>query len=222
MNTRKLHIGGTFKNALAKKIDSVIIPLFAEVIAIIDHNQNLHHLKELGKRQCAIHDLWLHIFSTPELFSFNFAEIAGREKAPVNDDFCCKFPFSWLIKEAVDNQMENVISGKVYVLIHHIYNYICYHKSSLNKSGVNKVDSFCSSVLFVHYPARLPHTHFTGWCKRVGLQQDYNMNVNIRLMLHKRYIKHMIRDTTIYRSIKRPVLSTVFYFFSNIDWRTSP
>jgi hypothetical protein len=108
MNTRKLHIGGTFKNALAKKIDNIIIPLFAEVIATIDRNQNLHHLRDLGKKQCIIHDLWLHIFSTPEVFNLSYVEIAGREKAPVKDDFRCTFPFSWLIREAVDNQLESV------------------------------------------------------------------------------------------------------------------
>ena len=135
MNTRKLHIGGTFKNALAKRIDNVIIPFFAEVIAFIDRNQNLYHLKDLGKRQCTMHDLWLHIFSTPELFSLNFAEIAGRDKAPVDDGFRCKFPFSWLIKEAVDNQWENVTSGKVYqshiMLITNLYYIRCLQSESI-------------------------------------------------------------------------------------------
>ena len=118
MNTRKLHIGGTFKNALAKKIDNIIIPLFAEVIATIDRNQNLFHLKDLGKKQCAIHDLWLHIFSTPAVFGLNFTEIAGRGKAPVEDEFRCKFPFSWLIRKAVGNQWESVkgSSGNFLVL----------------------------------------------------------------------------------------------------------
>lgn len=108
MNMRKLHIGGTFKNALARRIDNVIIPLFAKVIAVIDQNRNLRHLNDLGKKQCSIHDLWLKIFSDPNVLGLNYEEIAGQQKTPVADDFYCEFPFSWLIKEVIETQWECV------------------------------------------------------------------------------------------------------------------
>ena len=111
MNLRKLHIGGTFKNALAKKVDEVIIPLFAEVIAIIDRNQNLNHLKDLGKKQCSVHDLWLQIFSSPSVLDLDYEEIVGRDNVPVADDnFQCEFPFSWLVTEIIDNLWESTKS----------------------------------------------------------------------------------------------------------------
>lgn len=115
MNLRTLHIGGTFKNALARRIDNVVIPLFAEVIALIDQNRNLRHLKDLGKKQCVVHDLWLKIFGNPKVLGLNYEEIAGQEKTPVADDFNCGFPFSWLIKEAIENQWGVVknISGNI-------------------------------------------------------------------------------------------------------------
>lgn len=108
MNMRNLHIGGTFKNALARRIDDVVIPLFAKVIAVIDRNRNLHHLYGLGKKQCSIHDLWLMIFNNPKVLGLNYEEIAGQDRTPVADDFHCNFPFSWLIKEVIETQWECV------------------------------------------------------------------------------------------------------------------
>ena len=108
MNLRKLHMGGTFKNALAKKVDEVVIPLFAQVIAIIDRNQNLNHLKDLGKKQCSVHDLWLQIFNSPNVLDLDYEQLIRKEKVPVADDnFQCKFPFSWIVKEAIDNLWES-------------------------------------------------------------------------------------------------------------------
>lgn len=108
MNMRKLHIGGTFRNALTRRIDNVIIPLFAKVIAVIDQNRNLRHLNGLGKKQCSIHDLWLKIFSNPSVLGLNYEEMTGQQKTPVADDFYCDFPFSWLIKETIETQWECV------------------------------------------------------------------------------------------------------------------
>ena len=115
MDLRKLHIGGTFKNALARKLDEVVIPLFAEVIALADHNYNLSHLKQLSHEQSAVQEFWLRMFSDPKVLQLNYSEIIGREKVPVLDDnFKCQLPFSWLIKEAVDNHWElaKTTSGK--------------------------------------------------------------------------------------------------------------
>lgn len=115
MDLRKLHIGGTFKNALARKLDEVVIPLFAEVIALVDHNYNLSHLKLLRLEQSAVQEFWLRMFSNPKVLQLNYSEIIGREKVPVLDDnFKCQLPFSWLIKEAIDNHWElgKTTSGK--------------------------------------------------------------------------------------------------------------
>ena len=111
MNLRKLHIGGTFKNALSRKLDNVVIPLFAELIAVVDHNYNLRHLKHLSTEQTTVQEFWLRMFSDAKVLQLNYADIVGREKVPVIDDnFECQLPFSWLIKDAVDSHLEQAKS----------------------------------------------------------------------------------------------------------------
>ena len=111
MNLRKLHIGGTFKNALSRKLDNVVIPLFAELIAVVDHNYNLRHLKHLSTEQTPVQEFWLRMFSDAKVLQLNYADIVGREKVPVIDDnFECQLPFSWLIKDAVNGHLEQAKS----------------------------------------------------------------------------------------------------------------
>lgn len=129
MDLRKLHIGGTFKNALARKIDEVVIPLFAEVIALADHNFNLSHLKQLSIEQSAVQEFWLRMFSDPKVLQLNYSEIVGREKvAVVDDNFKCHLPFSWLIKDAVDNQWElaRTTSGNHVLRYQQPITYVCF------------------------------------------------------------------------------------------------
>ena len=118
MNLRKLHIRGTFKNSLVRKFDDVVIPLLANVIALVDHNYNLSHLEKLGLEQSSVQEFWLRIFSDPNVLQLSYSEKVGGEKFPVVDEnLKCQLPFSWLIKEAIDSHWElaKTISGK-YVL----------------------------------------------------------------------------------------------------------
>ena len=117
MNIRKLHMSGTFQNALAKKVDEVVIPLFAKIIAIVDCN---HNLGLLSSSETCFKDLWLKIFSKADLLKLNYEDIIGAKKVAVPDDnFECKLPFSWIIKESIDRQWEttkNVYGMYMYVL----------------------------------------------------------------------------------------------------------
>ena len=46
LNTKKLQDGGTFQNALIRRIDEVIVPLFSRIIFFIDQYANLSFLEE--------------------------------------------------------------------------------------------------------------------------------------------------------------------------------
>ena len=115
---RKLQNGGTFRNVLARRIDEVITPYFAKVIAYIDQNFNL----DLLDTENQVSKFWLAMFSlSGSMIDFGIHSVTSR-KITVTMDFHCKFPFSWLVKEIVD--------GAVYTEVYQIsvqgsfYNYL--------------------------------------------------------------------------------------------------
>ena len=101
MSGRKLQSGGTFRNVLARRIDEVITPYFAELIALIDQNCNLDLLD--AKNQTAPLSLfWLDMFHlTGERIDF-FSVTKG--KTDIKKHFSCKLPFSWFLREEVEAQ----------------------------------------------------------------------------------------------------------------------
>ena len=46
LSTEKLQSGGTFQNVLTRRLDEVIVPLFADILLFVDHYSNLNLLKE--------------------------------------------------------------------------------------------------------------------------------------------------------------------------------
>ena len=46
LSTKKLQSGGTFQNVLTRRLDEVIVPLFADILLFVDHYFNLNLLKE--------------------------------------------------------------------------------------------------------------------------------------------------------------------------------
>ena len=116
MDPKKLHNGGTFRNVLARKIDDVIIPIFAEIIACIDQNYNLD-LIGLNNENSPLSQFWLSMFGNPEVMQFSYKDMTvARRQIPgvggrrSEDVFQCKLPFSWSIKKTVDAQWDNVKS----------------------------------------------------------------------------------------------------------------
>ena len=47
LSTKKLQSGGTFQNVLTRRLDEVIVPLFADILLFVDHYSNLNLLKEV-------------------------------------------------------------------------------------------------------------------------------------------------------------------------------
>lgn len=111
MNTSSLEVGGTFRNVLARKIDDVVIHIFSHIIASIDQNYNLDLLNPKAI-ESPLNRFWLAMFMDPKIQKFSYAEmaqggkVAGLGVRRLQQDFSCKLPFFWLIKDTVDSQWD--------------------------------------------------------------------------------------------------------------------
>ena len=116
MNPRNLQHGGTFSNALSRKVDRVVTPIFSEIIASIDRNFNLN-LIDPTNESSPLSRFLLRMFHDPAIMQFIYSDmVAPREHIPgvggrkAGEDFKCELPFSWLIYEAVSSQWDNAKS----------------------------------------------------------------------------------------------------------------
>ena len=117
LNASNLEVGGTFRNVLARKIDEVVIPVFAKVIASIDRNYNLDHI-DPNAGDTPLVQFWLAMFRDPQVQQLRYSEmvqggkVAGLGGRMLDQDFKCKLPFFWLIKDAVDSQWDSAKNKK--------------------------------------------------------------------------------------------------------------
>ena len=123
MESKKLRQSGTFRNCLSKKFDEVIVPIFAKILSSIDKNYNLSLIHNVKDDQSSLFaQLWLGIFADKQVCKFSYNDFAtksqqqqqkNRGKVPgigtllASPDYTCKFPFSWLVKDAIDSQWNN-------------------------------------------------------------------------------------------------------------------
>ena len=122
-------ISGTFRNALSRRLDKILLPILAKIIALIDKNFNLtiiHENRDNTKISSPIAKLWLEIFSEKTLCKISYEDIfttnnvAKAKKwipgigATLSDQFYkCQFPFSWICREVINIQKCNsaVLAG---------------------------------------------------------------------------------------------------------------
>ena len=113
-------ISGTFRNALSRRLDKILLPILAKIIALIDKNFNLtiiHQHRDNIKISSPIARLWLEIFSERTLCRITYEDIfttnnvAKTKKwipgigATLSDHFYrCDFPFSWICREVINVQ----------------------------------------------------------------------------------------------------------------------
>ena len=115
LNTSKLEVGGTFRNVLARKVDEVVIPIFAKVIAYIDYNYNLD-LIDPKAQDSPCSWFWLAMFGEPKIVQLKYSEMVQGDTVPgvggrkSNQEFKCQMPFFWLIRDAVDSQWDSAKS----------------------------------------------------------------------------------------------------------------
>lgn len=114
MNPKNLQHGGTFWNTLFRKVDDVVIPIFSEIISIIDQNYNLY-LIDPSEQNSPLSSLWLQMFQDCRIMQFQYVDMVTPKglglKMRAGNEFVCKFPFSWLVYEAVENQWNNAKSS---------------------------------------------------------------------------------------------------------------
>lgn len=115
LDASKLEVGGTFRNVLARKIDEVVIPIFAKIIATIDFNYNLDLVVPKAE-DSPLSQLWLAMFSEPKVMQLKYSKMVQGNKVvgvggrKSNQDFKCQMPFFWLIRDAVDSQWDSAKS----------------------------------------------------------------------------------------------------------------
>lgn len=111
MDIHRLQTGGTFKNVLTRKLDDIVVPFFAEIIAFVDRNCNLS-LLQTERPITPLSEFWLKIFRSERAEqALHFTDIVATQKVPMRDEeFTCEFPFSWLVKELMDAQWDTAQS----------------------------------------------------------------------------------------------------------------
>ena len=91
LSGRKLQIGGTFQNVLERRLDEVIVPIFAAILSFTDHYSNLDLIKPryinmnihilFYYHNCShprqeevnpLQQLWLQMFSDDKLCQFSY------------------------------------------------------------------------------------------------------------------------------------------------------
>ena len=124
LNAKKLQSRGTFRNVITRELDEVIIPIFAEIIALIDHNYNLDLV---NPKTCntPVTQFWLAMFHNRQVMHFSYADMSVREQVPgiggrlAEEEFRCQLPFSWLVQEAFEAQWDSAksVAGNYVLLV---------------------------------------------------------------------------------------------------------
>ncbi|XP_074524614.1 E3 ubiquitin-protein ligase rnf213-alpha-like [Halichoeres trimaculatus] len=103
-NVSALQEGGTFLHTLWRKIQTVVTPLLANLISVIDRDCNL----ELLLNGCdEIKNLWLEIFGSKEMLLVPYVRVESnvlivQSHSTHGSTMRCCLPFSWWIKDFLD------------------------------------------------------------------------------------------------------------------------
>ncbi|KAI6652351.1 E3 ubiquitin-protein ligase [Oopsacas minuta] len=106
---------GTFRKAVNLRINNAIIPLLAELIAVMDRNGNLELALNNQDVPVSLVNLWYDIFRDDLLLVLKYKDIMSlntlqpRIRVPVLNDgasgnyFTAHFPFSWLVNQCASD-----------------------------------------------------------------------------------------------------------------------
>ena len=160
MNRKNLHSGGTFWNALSRRLDEIITPMFAWILLYVDNYSNLDLLKKDSPSY--VSQFWLSVFRCQELCQFNYAEMAtqglGKSLAVTGhkiihtQEFGCQFPFFWLIKDVVDSHLDSAthLAGIFYNNYYVIACQLMYIHNCIQEAAiVDKCTKNCVNYLLV-------------------------------------------------------------------------
>ncbi|KAI4872372.1 hypothetical protein NFI96_033639 [Prochilodus magdalenae] len=110
-NIEALQEGGTFKHTLWRRVKTVVIPLLAHLISVIDRNCNLDLLLDVNCED-EVKNLWLLIFGNKSVLKIPYVQIGQNSESqtiPIQSHISagrtmsCAMPFSWRIKDLLDD-----------------------------------------------------------------------------------------------------------------------
>ncbi|XP_050960325.1 E3 ubiquitin-protein ligase rnf213-alpha-like, partial [Labeo rohita] len=109
LNIDALQEGGTFRHALWRRVQAVVTQYFAQLVSIIDRDCNLDLLLDRNSDE-SLKKLWLDIFGDVELLNVPHTRldynpektILVQNHIAVNRNVGCSMPFSWRIKEYLE------------------------------------------------------------------------------------------------------------------------
>ncbi|TNN72678.1 E3 ubiquitin-protein ligase rnf213-alpha [Liparis tanakae] len=109
-NIDALQEGGTFRHTLWKRVRTVVVPILAQLLSVIDRDQNLDILLD-GNCGEFIKRLWLDIFGDDKLLEIpHLARDHNSETRTIlvqnyiaqDRNVSCSMPFSWRIKDYLE------------------------------------------------------------------------------------------------------------------------
>ncbi|XP_062293931.1 E3 ubiquitin-protein ligase rnf213-alpha isoform X2 [Scomber scombrus] len=109
-NIDALQEGGTFRHTLWKRIQAVVVPILAQLVSVVDRDQNLDILLDNNCNQ-SVKRLWLDIFGNEKLLeiphltvdhSSETRTILVQNYIAQDRNITCSMPFSWRIKDYLE------------------------------------------------------------------------------------------------------------------------
>ncbi|XP_055509816.1 E3 ubiquitin-protein ligase rnf213-alpha isoform X2 [Leucoraja erinacea] len=130
-NVEALQEGGTFRHTLWKRIQTVVTPLLAQIISVIDRDCNLNLLRD--DTPLFVRNLWMNIFNDANLLDLPYNRtIFSLESEIVVHNYMKmdvlnignELPFSWRIKEFLDELwiQAQYMEGQVEPKLNEIFN----------------------------------------------------------------------------------------------------
>ncbi|KAE8283229.1 E3 ubiquitin-protein ligase rnf213-alpha [Larimichthys crocea] len=112
-NIDALQEGGTFRHTLWKRVQAVVVPLLAQLVSVIDRDQNLDILLD-GNCAESVKRLWLDIFGDDKLLEIPRVTLDHNSETRTilvqnyiarqlqDRSMSCSMPFSWRIKNYLE------------------------------------------------------------------------------------------------------------------------
>ncbi|KAM6439343.1 E3 ubiquitin-protein ligase rnf213-alpha-like isoform 2-T2 [Rhynochetos jubatus] len=105
----------SFRHALWMHLEDIVANLFAQILAVVDANNNLDHFFPLSP----LSDLWLQMFKEESFLRIKYISKKQDAKISVlsmtedpNTSVFCQFPFSWVLKAYLEELWERVYNMK--------------------------------------------------------------------------------------------------------------
>ncbi|KAG7242861.1 hypothetical protein INR49_018116 [Caranx melampygus] len=109
-NIDALQEGGTFRHTLWKRIQAVVVPILAQLVSVIDRDQNLNILLDENCGE-SVKRLWLDIFGNDKLLEIPQLRLDHNSESRTilvqnyivqDKNLSCAMPFSWRIKDYLE------------------------------------------------------------------------------------------------------------------------